>query len=265
VRDDPECRSPPPSRGGSREIGDGGTISSRGPELTIGGLRRGFLLGLPFALNSCIYGIVFGVLASDAGLSLIEATLMSALMYSGTAQIAALQVGVSVAHMVPLTVTIVMMNARYLLMGAAVRHIYSGLPPGTLALTLWSMGDTSWAMALRENAAGRSDAGIMIGSGTILITFWTLATAVGCLAGNAIAADPKKLGLDFMIAAVCTASAAAMWGKRPESGRRSETAAVLSAIAAAVITQWMLSGAWYIVVAGIVGAVVGGLGHARAP
>ncbi len=79
--------------------------------------------------------------------------------------------------------TITMMNARYLLMGAAVRRIYSGLPPGRLAATLASMGDTCWAVALREDAAGRSDAGIMVGCGLVLNGCWSASTALGFLGG----------------------------------------------------------------------------------
>lgn len=230
--------------------------------LTLAGTKSGILLGAPFAANSCIYGAVFGVLASDSGLTLVEATLMSGLMFSGTAQIASLQVGLALASLLPITMTIAMMNARYLLMGAAVRQIYKGLPARHLALTLGYMGDTCWAVALRENAAGRNDAGIMLGCGLVLNSCWTSFTALGFLAGSLLG-DPKRLGLDFMIAAVCTASAATMWERRKADERGEELAAILAAVAAAILAQKILPGAWYIVVAGVVGAFVGGLRHAR--
>ena len=41
------------------------------------GVRRGFLQGQPLAPGAFIYGMVFGVLASERGLAWLEALLMS--------------------------------------------------------------------------------------------------------------------------------------------------------------------------------------------
>ena len=57
---------------------------------TSAGVRRGFLQGQPLAPGAFIYGMVFGVLASERGLAWLEALLMSVFVYSGSAQLAAL-------------------------------------------------------------------------------------------------------------------------------------------------------------------------------
>ena len=46
---------------------------------------------LAFGASSFVYGIAFGVLASEAGISMAEAAIMSATVFSGTAQMAVLQ------------------------------------------------------------------------------------------------------------------------------------------------------------------------------
>ena len=58
------------------------------PPFTWAGFRRGAMLSLPFGASSFVYGIAFGVLASEAGLSAAESAVMSATVFSGTAQIA---------------------------------------------------------------------------------------------------------------------------------------------------------------------------------
>ena len=58
---------------------------------TRAGVRRGFLMAPALMPGAALYGLVFGVLASERGLSALEATLMSVLVYSGSAQLAVLQ------------------------------------------------------------------------------------------------------------------------------------------------------------------------------
>ncbi|MEO6597386.1 MAG: AzlC family ABC transporter permease, partial [Planctomycetota bacterium] len=54
------------------------------------GVRHGFVAAQPLAIGVFIYGITFGLLALGSGLSLLDALLMSATVYSATAQVAAL-------------------------------------------------------------------------------------------------------------------------------------------------------------------------------
>ena len=85
------------------------------------GVRHGFFVAQPMAASVLLYGAVFGVLAGEAGLSSIQALLMSALVYSGSAQLAALEIGVSGSLLPPLLLAVLLLNARYLLYGAALR------------------------------------------------------------------------------------------------------------------------------------------------
>jgi len=64
---------------------------SDNPPFTWAGFRQGASLSLAFGASSFVYGIAFGVLASEAGLGMVEAAIMSATVFSGTAQMAVLQ------------------------------------------------------------------------------------------------------------------------------------------------------------------------------
>ncbi len=59
-------------------------------------IRRGLVRGMidiwPLALSAFAYGVAFGALASQAGLSRFAAVLMSALVFGGSAQMVSLQV-----------------------------------------------------------------------------------------------------------------------------------------------------------------------------
>ena len=59
-----------------------------GTRFTTAGLRRGYAHAQPMAVGVFAYAVTFGLLASDAGLSVLEAMFMSALVYSGSAQVA---------------------------------------------------------------------------------------------------------------------------------------------------------------------------------
>src|SRR5215470_13566054 len=87
--------------------------------------RRGLLDGtrmiLPLALGAFTYGAVFGVLARQAGLSVLEALLMSGLVFAGASQFVALGLWTAPLPIVALISTTLIVNLRHVLMGAALR------------------------------------------------------------------------------------------------------------------------------------------------
>jgi len=61
------------------------TLSS-GVTFTLAGALAGARKTIPIGISGFAIGLVFGTLAGQAGLSPVEATLMSALVFSGAAQ-----------------------------------------------------------------------------------------------------------------------------------------------------------------------------------
>jgi len=97
---------------------------------TFAGAGRGFVAAQPLALGVAVYGLTFGLLARGAGLSIPEAILMSVTVYSGSAQTATVS-GIATGASIGASVfTIAMLDARYLLYGAALRPWLGRSTPG---------------------------------------------------------------------------------------------------------------------------------------
>ncbi|MDO9357738.1 MAG: AzlC family ABC transporter permease [Polaromonas sp.] len=220
------------------------------------GVRRGFLTAQVMAPGIVLYAMVFGVLASERGMTWLQAMLMSAAVYSGSAQLAALQGWTATAAITPVIVTILVMNARYVLYGAALQPWLAGLPRHQSWGSLFFLGDGNWAMAMREYEAGYRDAGYVLGSGMAMFLPWLGGTLLGHLLAGSVP-NPAAFGLDFMLVAFAAAIGIVLW--RGKSDLWPAAAAGL----AALLVHRLVPGAWYIVAAGLAGGLMGAWRHGR--
>ncbi len=222
--------------------------------MTLGGVGRGATMALPFCASSIVYGLAFGLMAAGVGLSTVEAVAMSALIFSGSAQVAVVQTWGGQPSLLAVFVMVVVANVRYVLMGAALRSWLA--PLGTLkaSLALLPLVDGSFALASRARAGGDTDAGLLVGSAMISYSGWVFGTGFGTVAGQLIP-NPKVWGLDFIIVAFCAASAALLVRSR------SDVWPALAAIAAVAVCERFAPGPWTVVAAGLAGAVVAAALH----
>lgn len=239
--------------------------ASRPVTFTLAGLAAGARAAQALASSTFVYGIAFGLVAGQAGLSIIEALLMSAAVYSGSAQLAALTVlgnrgsgGFATAGLgtaLALAATILLMNARYILYGATLRPWLGALPGHKAYLSLFFLGDGNWLLAMKEHAAGRSDAAFVLGSGLVMFAGWLAGTLLGEVAGHLIP-SPSRLGFDFLIVAFAAAMAVGMFD------RTRDTLPLIAAAAAAGIASLLAPAGWAVVAAGLAGAATAAI---RAP
>src|SRR5262249_34873870 len=122
------------------------------------------------------------------------------------AQMASLQAWSDPVPLAAVCLTTLAMNARYLLLGAALRPWFGPLPAHQVYPSLFVLGDGNWALALREHGNGRTDAAFLLGSGFALWVTWVAFTAAGGAFGQIIG-DPRRFGIDFMLAAFFAAIA----------------------------------------------------------
>jgi len=183
-------------------------------------------------------------------MSWLQALLMSALVYSGSAQMAALQSWSASPLLAPLIAAVLVMNARYILYGAAMRPFLAGASPTQAYGSLFFLGDGNWALSMNQFAAGERDGGIVLGSGVAMFLPWCIGTLAGVAMGGMVP-DPATFGLDFMLVAFAAAIAAGLW-----RGHGDWYPAVAAAATALLLHHW-LPGGWYIVGAGLAGAMVG--------
>ncbi len=166
-------------------------------------ILRGMQQGIPLALSVFAYGLVFGMLARQAGLSTPEALLMSGMVFAGSAQFVVLELWQSPLPIGTIIVTTFMINLRFILMGAALRSWYARLSSPIAYGTLFFLTDEGWALSLRM-AKERSGAALLLGSGLGLYVAWVSATGIGRFVGQSLD-DPARWGLDFVFTAVLLA------------------------------------------------------------
>jgi len=179
--------------------------------------------GAPFAVASSILALSFGVVAREAGFSAVGAIVMSAIVFAGSAQFAAVAILGAGGGLGAATGAAVLMNSRFLPMGMA---LGPSLPGGALrrALQGQPVVDSSWAMALRDG--GRFDRHFLFGHSAVQYVGWTVGTALGALGGGVLG-DARTLGLDAIFPAFFLA---VLLGELGDSNSRG--AALLGAVIA---------------------------------
>ncbi len=226
---------------------------------TVPGLLAGFRACAPVALGVGVYGVLFGLLARQKGLSWLEAQSMSLLIFAGASQLISLDLWGPELPVLSLIATTFIVNLRHVLMGAALSPQLMRLSGRQAYGSLFFMTDESWAVALarwaedRRRAAG-SDGAFLLGAGLAVYCFWNASTALGHLLVRGLD-DPARYGLDFAFTAVFTAL---LVGLKP---RRADLLPLAAAVAAALAVARFCPGKWYI----LAGAMAGGLTAAFLP
>ncbi|WP_336034460.1 AzlC family ABC transporter permease [Halobacterium yunchengense] len=236
--------------------GDDGTAASsdgdaaaRTVAFTAEGFREGFVTGLPVALGVAGYGVVFGVVAARAGLSVAETALMSATVLAGAAQFVAVQLWADPIPVVAVVTTTLVVNLRYVLMSAALRPWFRHLTPAQAYGSVFFFADENWALTMATLRAGSRRGAFMLGSGVVLWLLWIASSVAGATAGDLVG-DPRRLGLDFVVTALFVTLAAGFWEGR------SSLAPWAAAAAVAVGANAVVPGEWYILAGALAGAGV---------
>lgn len=217
---------------------------------TLSSIRMGGVQALPVALSVLAYGMVYGLLTREAGMSLPEALLSSGIVFAGSAQFVALDMWTHPLPVATLVFTTLIINLRHVLMGASLAPWMSGMPPRLCAPTLFFLADESWALSMGALGRGAADIGYLVGSGALLWCAWVSATLAGRVLGAAIP-DPRLFGLDFAFTAVFLALLAGLWkGKE-------DIPPWFVAAATALAVHHFVPGKWYIVAGGLAGSMTG--------
>jgi 4-azaleucine resistance transporter AzlC len=212
------------------------------------GVRIGFLTCIPIAFGVAGYGVAFGVLANQAGLSVAEAALMSGLVVAGASQIVAIELWADPIPIATIVLATFAINLRYSLMGAALQPWFRHLSAKRAYGSLFLMADENWALTMRDLKNGSGRGAFLLGSGLAVWLFWVGSTIVGTIAGGAIG-DPASYGIDFILAAVFVALAVELWEGR------STLIPWTVAFATALVFHTILPGQWYILLGGIAAAI----------
>jgi 4-azaleucine resistance transporter AzlC len=166
----------------------------------------GLVTALPIVMGYFPIAFAFGVAATKAGLTEIEAAALSVIIYAGASQFLALALITSGAPLLVAAFTLVAMNVRHVLYGPALMKA-AGADAATKHAWAWAWGltDEVFGASLGELARGRRfSEGFMLGIGLAAYVSWISGTIVGALAGGgALEGWPVvEAGLGFMLTAL---------------------------------------------------------------
>lgn len=217
----------------------------------IGSARRRLVLeAAGIAVSVFAFGLVYGLAARDAGLSVIEAMAMSVFVFAGASQFVAAGLvaqGVSWPAIVLLTA---LLNSRHLLYSAAMLPWLRPRPAAERAAMAYGLTDEAFALSIHHfGRLGRVDApGYWFAALAVWVP-WNIATVVGAVGGAAVP-DPTRLALDVVFPAAMAGLAALL-----VHARRDVVAAV-AGVGIAVALGLAVDPAVGVVAGGLVGPLV---------
>jgi len=163
-------------------------------------VRAGLRDIAPVGVAAIPIGLLFGAVAAAKGLSPVEVTLMSALVFAGGAQFAAIETWVHPAPLAALAFATLLINARHVLMGASLSPKIR-LSRLQKFLAFYFLTDEAWALSERRALDRPVTGAYWAAMAAVLWLNWTLSTALGAVLGSFLG-DPAWIGADFAFTAL---------------------------------------------------------------
>lgn len=159
------------------------------------GLRKGTLV----ALSSAPFGLLFGAVAVENGLSVAEAAIMSATLFAGASQLVGIDLfGHHVAAWL-IILSVFAVNFRHILYSAALGRFIEHFTFTQKAMTFFLLTDPQFAEAVRRGEAGhRVSFAWYMGMGAVMYCSWLLFSIIGAFLGQKIG-DPSVIGIDVLL------------------------------------------------------------------
>lgn len=233
-----------------RATSDKGDIDdTRAVTFTRHGIARGLRATAPLAASVAVYGMVFGVLARQVDMTLLEATIMNLVVFAGAAQMAAMDFWVYPLPIATLLITVLLVNMRLIMLSAAMRPWLRHVPNRVVYPTLHFLSDEAWAVAMTRYHRGERDAGLVLGCNLAIVFAWLPSVILGHMLGGQIG-DPAALGLDFAFTAVFSAMLFGGYRSRYDLAPWGASGLV------AWLVWWLVPGSWYVLAGGLAGFAV---------
>jgi 4-azaleucine resistance transporter AzlC len=204
---------------------------------------------LPLATAIAAYGVSYGVLATQVHFNLPTTVAMSVFVFSGSAQLVAVAMLAGGAGVASIVLTVVLLNLRNLLYGAALTE---GLAPAGKWKWLLAFGISDEPFVLSSahfRVKGPDPLYFAIVCGIFYLA-WIVSAAVGALVGNRL--DPQQWGLDLAFPATFAALLVPGLKGKPVIGT------ALAAIVLTLTLEWIRPGnELTIIVTGLLAPLIG--------
>ena len=161
--------------------------------------KQGVLQELPLQLGVFPFGIIYGVMAIESGLTFLQALLMSSIIFGGASQIAFVQLLSNSTPYGVIVTTVGAINSRHLLYSISMVEYLNNLSLSWRVTLAYLLTDEAYAVSIRK-FINNSDNSILhyhlLGSGITLFLSWQISTLFGVWLGNDL---PEFLDLQFII------------------------------------------------------------------
>lgn len=214
--------------------------------------REGVLAGLPFTVFAVPFALLFGVVATEAGLNVAQTMGFSVLVIAGASQFTAVQLMTEAAPIWAVIAAALAVNLRMAMYSASLQPHLGRLPFWKRAIVAYCNIDQSFAVssakyeAAPELSSGQKFAFFM-GSISPVMPLWVIFTWIGAVAGEAI---PDALALDFAMPILFLALVG------PMLKTLAHVAAAIVSVIVALLLAWLPSGSG-ILLAGLAAMAVG--------
>lgn len=214
---------------------------------------RGYLDCAPFTLIVVPYSMLFGVVARDAGLDILQTMAMTVLVIAGASQFTAIALLQDQAPVFIALAAALAVNLRMAMYSAALVPHIGHAPLGLRALMAYLMVDQAFAVAVRTyedrpDMTPPTKVAYYFGCMALICPFWYGFTLLGALLGQSI---PAAFSLDFAVPVCFIALTAPLLRSGPHV-----LAALVAGIAALAFAwvPWSLG----LMIAAALGVLVGG-------
>lgn len=213
---------------------------------------QGVMAGLPFTVFAIPFAILFGVVATEAGLEVAQTMGFSVLVIAGASQFTAIQLMTENAPIWVVLAAALAVNLRMAMYSASLQPHLGALPFWKRAIVAYCNVDQSFAvgsakyeaepdMTLSEKFA------FFIGAITLIMPLWVICTWVGAVAGKSI---PEAMALDFAMPILFLALVG------PMLRTLAHVSAAATSVAVALALAWLPSG-FGVLISGLVAMAVG--------
>ncbi len=173
---------------------------------------QGFYTALPFILAVSPFAVLFGVVATEAGLSVVQTLGFSVLVVAGASQFAAVHLMVENAPTLIILATALVVNLRMAMYSASLTPYLGKIPLWQRAIVSYFMVDQAYALSLSKYEAQpdmvpKACFAYYMGTVTPVLPMWYILTLVGALVGEKI---PPEFALDFAVPIMFLAMVAPM-------------------------------------------------------
>ncbi|WP_456391048.1 AzlC family ABC transporter permease [Profundibacter sp.] len=167
--------------------------------------KRALMLGirdsLPFIVVVVPFAILFGVVASETGLSAAQTIVFSFAVIAGAAQFAAVQLIAENAPVLIVVATALAVNLRMAMYSASIAPYLRGVPLWKRAAMSYLLVDQSYAIGLAKfestpDMTPPERVAYFVGTMVLNMPLWYGGTVVGALLGSRI---PPEYALDFAV------------------------------------------------------------------